>query len=149
MLNGIMDAVTGKLNELFGDDCTIYTDAVEQGLQEPCFFVSVLESSRSPMLGRRSFQETGFCIQYIPEEGKPEKNRELNRTADLLFAGMEYIALADGDLLRGTGRSYRIEDGVLNFFVSYNVFLVTPAEAVDVMEELKWKGDAGIGSKEN
>ncbi|MDD3251923.1 MAG: hypothetical protein PHV18_05115 [Lachnospiraceae bacterium] len=148
MVNEIMDAVTRRLDELFGDGYEIYTDAVEQGLSEPCFFVSVLEPSRKPMLGRRSFQETGFCIQYIPEEAKPEKNRELNRAVDILFDGMEYIAMADGDLIRGTGRSYRIEDGVLNFFVSYNMFLVASAEVADAMEELKWKGDAGIGRKE-
>lgn len=147
MVNDIMDAVTRRLDELF-PGCTIYTDAVEQGLMEPCFFVSVLEPSRKPMLGRRSFQETGFCIQYIPEEAKPDKNRELNRVAGILLDGMEYVKLVDGDLIRGTGRSYRIEDGVLNFFVSYNMFLMAPAEAVDAMEELKWKGDAGIGRKE-
>lgn len=147
MVNDILDAVTRRLDELF-PGCTVYTDAVGQGLMEPCFFVSVLEPSRKPMLGRRSFQEAGFCIQYIPEEANPEKNRELNRAADILMDGMEYIRLADGDLIRGTGRSYRIEEGILNFFVSYNMFLVALAEAVDAMEELEWKGDSDVGSKE-
>ena len=45
MLNDIMDAVTRRLNELFGDGYEIYTDAVEQGLKEPCFFVQFLEPS--------------------------------------------------------------------------------------------------------
>lgn len=40
MLNDIMDAVTRRLNELFGDGYEIYTDAVEQGLKEPCFLCS-------------------------------------------------------------------------------------------------------------
>ncbi len=40
MLNDIMDAVTRRLNELFGDDYEIYTDVVEQGLKEPCFLCS-------------------------------------------------------------------------------------------------------------
>lgn len=40
MLNNIMDAVTRRLNELFGDGYEIYTDAVEQGLKEPCFLCS-------------------------------------------------------------------------------------------------------------
>ena len=42
MYNDILDAVTRKLNELFGDDYEIYTDPVKQGLTEPCFFVQIL-----------------------------------------------------------------------------------------------------------
>ena len=38
MLNDIMDAVTRRLNELFGDGYEIYTDAVEQGLKELLVF---------------------------------------------------------------------------------------------------------------
>ena len=49
MLNDIMDAVTRRLNELFGDGYEIYTDAVEQGLKEPCFFVQFLEPSEKPV----------------------------------------------------------------------------------------------------
>lgn len=148
MVNDIMDAVTRRLGVLFGDGAAIYTDPVGQGLLEPCFFFSVLEPSRKPMLGRRSFQETGFCIQYIPEETNPQKRRELNQVADALFDGMEYITLANGDMLRGTGRSFRVEDGVLNFFVNYNLYLMTPAEAMDAMGELKWKGGTDVGSEE-
>lgn len=148
MVNDIMDAVTRRLGGLFGDGAAIYTDPVGQGLVEPCFFVSVLEPSRKPVLGRRSFQETGFCIQYIPEESNPQKSRELNQVADSLFDGMEYITLTDGDMLRGTGRSFRIEDGALNFFVSYNMFLMALAEPVDAMEELEWKGGMGSGREE-
>lgn len=147
MVNDIMDAVTRRLSELFGEGAVIYTDSVEQGLVEPCFFVSILEPSRKPMLGRRSFQETGFCIQYIPEDSKPEKCRALNQVADTLFDGMEYITLADGDMLRGTGRSCQSEQGVLNFFVSYNMFLIAQEEEKESMETIAWKGGVSDGAK--
>ena len=41
MYNEIMDAVTKQLSALFPPEAgyTVYTDAVEQGLSEPCFFV--------------------------------------------------------------------------------------------------------------
>ena len=57
MLNEIMNAVTRRLDELFGDGYTIYTDGVEQGLKEPCFFVQFLEPSEKPMIGRRYFRQ--------------------------------------------------------------------------------------------
>ena len=37
MLTDILDGVNQRLKELFGKDAVIYTDAVEQGLKEPCF----------------------------------------------------------------------------------------------------------------
>lgn len=38
MYNDILDAVTRRLNELFGDDYEIYTDPVKQGIDGTLFF---------------------------------------------------------------------------------------------------------------
>lgn len=147
MVNDIMDAVTRKLGELFGAGTVIYTNPAEQGITEPGFFVSLQESSRKSMLGRRYFQETGFCVQYIPEKTEPDRSRELNRVAEVLFEGLEYITLADGSLIRGTARRYQTEKGVLNFFVSYNMFLTAQEEEKKRMETIVWRGGAGDGTK--
>ena len=84
MLNEIMNAVTRRLDELFGDGYTIYTDGVEQGLKEPCFFVQFLEPSEKPMIGRRYFKQTDMCIQYMPGD-IPQIARELNRVSDTSY----------------------------------------------------------------
>lgn len=136
MLNDIMDAVTRRLNELFGDAYEIYTDAVEQGLKEPCFFVQFMEPSEKPMIGQRYYRDTAMYIQYLPGE-VPQPSRELNRAADILMDGVEYITLADGSLLRGTGRSHRIEDSILTFFVSYNMFVIKKRPQEASMEGLE------------
>lgn len=49
MYNEIMDAVTKQLSVLFPPEAgyTIYTDAVEQGLSEPCFLYSFWSHLRS------------------------------------------------------------------------------------------------------
>ena len=138
MLNDIMDAVTRRLNELFGDGYEIYTDAVEQGLKEPCFFVQFLEPSEKPMIGRRYYRETAMCIQHLPGD-TVQPSRELNRVADILMDGMEYVTLANGDLLRGTGRSHRTEDGVLSFLVSYNMFVLKQPAGEDPMESIEFE----------
>lgn len=136
MYNSIMDAVTRQLHELFGDDYEIYTDAVEQGLMEPCFFVQFLEPSEKPMIGCRYYRQTSICIQYLP--GEPEQiRRELNRAAALLMEGMEYITLENGDLLRGTSRRHRTEDGVLSFFVEFNMFVNRTAYRNEPMDGLE------------
>lgn len=135
MLNDIMDAVTRHLDELFGDGYEIYTDAVEQGLNEPCFFVQFLEPSEKPMIGQRYYRQSAMCIQYMPGDIS-QPSREINRVADILTDGMEYITMEDGSRLRGTGRSHRTEDGLLSFFVSYNMFVVKKQTQEEPMEGL-------------
>lgn len=123
MYNEIMDAVTTQLSVLFPAEAgyTIYTDAVEQGLLEPCFFVQFLEPSEKPMIGMRYYRRNAMCIQFLPGDiVKP--SRELNRVLDLLMDQMRMIQLKSGRKINGTDRSGRIDDGVLTFLVQYNVF---------------------------
>lgn len=133
-----MDAVTRRLDELFGDGYTIYTDRVEQGLEEPCFFVQFLEPSEKPMIGRRYYRQTEMCIQYMPEDTQ-QSSRELNRVSDILMNGMEYITLTDGNLLRGTGMKVRMDmdEDVLTFLVSYNMYVVKKKQEEETMDDVK------------
>ena len=77
-----------------------------------------------------------MCIQHLPGD-TVQPSRELNRVADILMDGLEYITLGDGSLLRGNGRSHRTEDGVLTFFVSYNMFIMKPEPQEEPMEGLE------------
>ena len=104
MYNDILDAVVGRLRELFGDEYGICTEPAGQGTSGPCFFVQLQESAEKPMVGPRYFRKTEILIRYQPEE-TPQTFREMNRAAEILMDGLEYISLADGSLLRGTGRS--------------------------------------------
>lgn len=136
MLNEILDGVNRKLKELFGRDTVIHTDPVEQGLTEPCFFVGFIEPSERPMIGQRYYRNIGLYIQYLPGR-QTQINRELYRVSDVLTDGMEYIALKNGDLLRGSGRSSKITNGVLSFFVSYNMFIIKPKEQAPGMDDIE------------
>lgn len=138
MLNEIMDGVTRRLNELFGDGCAIYTDPVEQSLQEPCFFVRFLEPSEKQVMGQRYFRRIDLCIQYLPGN-PPEVLRELNRMADLLMDGMEHLTLADGSLIKGTERSSRPDLGEkqLTFFVSYHTYVIKQKKKEENMSDIR------------
>ena len=53
-----------------------------------------------------------------------------------------FITLPNGDVLHGTSMSYEVEDGVLHFFVNFNLTLSrpseeTPMETLDVDVEPK------------
>lgn len=125
MLNKIIDAISIKLNQVFGDTVEIYTDQVKQGFEEPCFFIALLNSSQEQIIGARYHRESLFDIHYFPAGD----NREINDVADMLLEEMEYLDVA-GDLVRGTGMHHEVVDGVLHFFVSYNLIVRKDAAAV-------------------
>lgn len=139
MLNEIMDAVTRRLDEFF-PNYTIYTDAVEQDLQEPCFFVGFLEPSEKPMIGGRYFRKTEVYIQFMPGTAG-NLSRECNRVADILMDALEEIILQDGRKLCGTNRHCQTQDKILSFFSDYNQFLVKGKCDVEPMEDLRVKGE--------
>lgn len=139
ILNPIIEAIAFALDEEFngGDEqFTIYDDEVKQGLKEPCFFIACLNPAQRLFLGKRYFRENSFCIQYIPKAGNC-KNEELNEVRDRLFCCLEYITV-DGDLIRGTKMSGAPVDGVLNFLVSYDMFVyIQRSENAPSMEEFR------------
>lgn len=52
---------------------------------------------------------------------------------------MEYITLADGSQLRGTGRSIRpdLDERLLTFLVSYGMFVVKARQEETTMESIE------------
>lgn len=156
MYQDILDAVTRKLGELF-PQCTIYTNPVEQGLEEPCFFVGFLEPSEKPMMGRRHYRKAGIYIQYLPQN-PDQPSREIYDTADRLMDHMEFISLSNGDMLHGTNMNWKIalESSVLSFFVDYNHFVMKQAgqeadsmEAVGIQTQVKEERVNGYEERNN
>ena len=133
MINSIAQSISISLNAEFGDAYTIYTESVEQGLNEPCFFLFCINPANRIFLGKRYFRENQFCIQYLPADRDREKE-ECNAVAERLFLCLEYITVT-GDLVRGTKMKYEVVDGALNFFVNYDLFIYKEA-ASDAMEEI-------------
>jgi hypothetical protein len=133
MLQGIVDGISKKLSAVFGEGYKIYPEHVSQGMKEPCFFIQLVSQSSRRVMDRRFFREHQFCIRYYPKS-RDEPRAECFAAQDALFPALSYIT-ADGDLLRGTGMHGEFVDGVLNFFVDFNLFVLTPVEQTP-MEEL-------------
>ena len=134
MINSIIEAISIALNAEFGDECRIYADNIEQGLTEPCFFVSCINPTNRLFLGKRYFRSNEFCIQYFPKDRSREKE-ECNETAERLFLCLEWLTV-DGELTMGTKMRSETVDGVLNFFVNYDMFVYRKGDAETAMEEL-------------
>lgn len=122
MVDVLMDGISIALNRAFGDGYQVYGDEdIRQGLEEPCFFIAAISLARTPKLGKRALAENSFDVHYFPD--KKGSNKEMHAVGDQLFDVLEYITLANGDLLRGARMRYQVTEGVLHFFVHYNLFL--------------------------
>jgi hypothetical protein len=137
MVNNIKDAISIRLNQVFGDTYEIYTIGVEQGLEEPCFFIKTLSPTRKQIIGNRYFLEVPIDIHYFPSV--KNDNDELDEVGTSLFNDLEYITMVNGDQVRGTKMSYEKFEGVLHFFVSYGMFLIK-TEELDPMGEISYTG---------
>lgn len=146
MINKIIDAISISLNSTFGDDYDIYTESVEQGLEEPCFSVFCLNPTNNLFRNNKYFRTNQFCIQYFPSTN--ESNAECNAVCERLYDCLESITVVENETThsptRGTRMNGEVVDGVLNFFVNYNMFVYkveTPGESMGELEvESNMKG---------
>lgn len=139
MVLDVMNAISVRLYEEFEGAYPIYGDAdVLQNFNVPCFFIALLAPEQSPFPSGRYYRRQPFMVHFFPE--KEEDRAELMDIGDRLFPALEYITMANGDILRGTDMGYEIQDGKLFFQVSYNMFLRYEPEETDEMETLKYTG---------
>lgn len=131
MINKIIDGISVAINSKFGDPYEIYTESVEQGLKEPCFSILCLNPTIKRFLGERFFRTNQFCIHYFPSS--PEKRSECFSVMEKLCEALEVITI-DGDLIRGTKMKGEVIDGVLSFFVNYDMYVYKGTETESGME---------------
>lgn len=130
MVNEIIKGVSMKLNATFGDHYKIYRNDVKQGLKRPCFFIAVLKPELSPLIGWRYMSRNPLDVHYIPADSG--NNAEMYTVADDLMESLEFITLPNGDQLHGTSMNFEVVDGVLHFFVNYNLPLIKLAEGTSM-----------------
>lgn len=131
MINKLVDGICVAINTQFDDTYEIYTEDIEQGLEEPCFSVLCLNPTIEHFRGKRYFRTNQFCIHYFPSS--KEKRSECYEVMDRLFTALEYINV-DGEPTNGTEMHGEFVDGVLNFFVNYDMFVYDKTEDADSME---------------
>ena len=132
-INDMIDGVSIKLNELFGDKYKIHTNSVKQGLEMPCFFIKTLPSNKKKLIGNRYENELNLVIHTMLEE---ENSEELNNLSDRLYE-LEYVTLINGDLVKGKDMKIEITDGVLLFFITYKFFTYKETAKLNDMEQIR------------
>lgn len=141
MLNEIVNGIGLKLSKSF-NGINIHKEELEQGFEEPCFFIDLLNPSEKQIIGNRYLRSYLFDIVYFP---KKKSSEEIFEVLDKLYSVLEYIELDDGTLIRGIERSSREEDRILHFLITYEIFIYKLDEEKPKMKKL----DVNNGLKED
>lgn len=135
----LIDAIAEALFQEFKSGYEIHTEKVEQGLEEPCFLIRCVNPTKNVYLGKIYKRTNQFVIQYIPSTA--DANDECVSVLERLFECLENVFL-HGKPIHGTELHGEITDGILNFTVNYDGFVLKdeygdPMENLEVLAEAK------------
>ncbi len=132
MIDKIISAIAVTLYNEFGENYKIYKDKVEQGLNEPCFFVSCLNPITELSLGCRYTRNHQFCIQYLNQKGSNSQRYDVTERFCRIFE----VLNVDDIKIRGTSFSINDDGDVLSFFVNFNTafYKIKKTEKMEKME---------------
>ena len=119
MIKEIRTGISDALNAKFGDTYNVYYDSIEQGFENPCFFVSLVDWYSDPLIMGREKVHTQFNVTFYPQN-EDEPTDECYEMIPNLKECLRMITLENGDMLRGIDMDAKVADGLLQFYVTYN-----------------------------
>ena len=135
MIQSIIDGIIKAIRTKYDKSYRIYTDSVEQGLQEPCFFIVPVSPSAHREISNRYKRFYPFMITYFPSTD--ELNTECNDVCDTLLEIMHDIDTDIGVIHAFDAPSGQIVDGNLQFEVQYQLFANKVEIKTDEMTDVK------------
>lgn len=137
-VSDLIDGVVKTLTSTF-EDCAVYTDAVPQGLNLPCFFVFVTRfkaRARVSLNGQLERQEVMFDVIYNPKDIASLRT-ESPAIVEKLFEVFRTIDLLTGDKVPVQKREVRYTDEAMIFSMLIPVSVRYPDSDVVLMETLE------------
>lgn len=131
MIDKIIDNISKKLFETFGDKYTIYTENVEQGLKEPCFFIDIGELEEKQLMNNRYQVNIPVIVQYLSNSKK--KKQDCYTKFDELTNALEIITIEDYPI-RGKDISSDYSGGILTFSINYEIFVLKTKEPINKLK---------------
>lgn len=133
MVNDLLNAITIRLHETFGDDYKYYLENIKQNLVKPCFTIDTITSmkrSTSPVLYDRTVP---IVIHYF-NDSKTDVKKTGYDVAEKVSECLEYLPML-GTLLRGYDISWQFVEDVLQIFVTYK-FTARNIQEIQYMEDV-------------
>lgn len=119
----IRSMISSAIGEAY-PEADIYQEQASQ-IARPAFYIGEIKTDQERRIGNHYRRIHSMVIRYFPQEDGLTDYKGLSAIADKLYACLEYLAY-DGWRGRGYAMSHRIEDNVLQFFVTVQVALKRP-----------------------
>lgn len=129
----LKEGIANGILEEFGEEYGVSYELSPQELIEKTFYIRLQSSTRTAGLGNRYTTRDLFEISYYVKEAAAT---EYNRVSARLFECLEYIK-ENENLVRGEEMKNEVQDGVLHFFVQYQLHLMKEVTKEDCFETMK------------
>ena len=143
VIDEIVNAIADKIVSSYGgkDKCyPIYDSSFQQGEERPCFFIKYLNSEEKREIGlqNRFYKDLiNIVIVGYTNDGDISVIYEMIENLN----NLEYITLSDKTLLRADKLHPKIDDGVLQFFIDYKIFIKKQDDELTKMDNYKFDGE--------
>lgn len=133
----LLSSIVNRLYEVFEEDIKVYTEEQEQGVELPCFFLRLINSSLERQFNDFFFLNNTVAITYMSESGDLF---ELENIRFKLLTGMEAIKLKNVGVT-GENLQAQIRDKDVIANIDYNIWIEKSKVPDPLMMRLKQEGN--------
>ena len=111
----VVEALAAALSPL---KYPIYASAVQQDVDTPCFFISLMPGNSMSQIDDRNMTMLNFDIVFLQRPDIPNATDDIFTVIDYLNENLEFIELTDGDetcLIHTYDRQYHVENIDLHY----------------------------------
>lgn len=131
VLTAVSKAVHKALN------VPIYLEFKENNITFPCAYIKVIEPSMNRHVGELHNISLDLDIMYYANNlDVVTDTRKLIDIPRVLYQLLEFVQVGERTIM-GTGMKYKISDGVLHFFVTYENILCAVSKPIDHMKRME------------
>jgi hypothetical protein len=131
VLTAVSKAVHKALN------VPIYLEFKENNITFPCAYIKVIEPSMNRHVGELHNISLYLDIMYYANNlDVVTDTRKLIDIPRVLYQLLEFVQVGERTIM-GTGMKYKISDGVLHFFVTYENILRAVSKPIDHMKRME------------
>lgn len=94
IMDDIIQAIAQELKTLF-PKTKVYDEGLEQGYDEPCFFIDYIKENNKKMVGNRYDNTTKFRIVYFQDFNEEDARYKAHKVRDTLNEGFNIIIYKD------------------------------------------------------
>jgi len=127
--------ITKALFKEFGEEYSIYTESIEQGVNKPCFFVLHNETKTKKLIMGKYIISYGFEIDGLFSD---KINGGINSISGRLIQAIKMIECEDGNI-NAEDIDFEIKDGTLKCYARYTISGRFVEDESELMENLDIK----------